>query len=151
MILITAEWQDANSFKLIPIDKECPYSEGIFDIEKKVLALMSWQSKDSMHLVARLNENGDPVPPKKPRPNGKRYQEQRVVVDTFVEYYVSIPEEIENLLNMFAINAKEFDYKQYLTADPKGKLLSTVPASKMPDKTKENIKKEIKKPAAKKA
>ncbi|MEI6887472.1 MAG: hypothetical protein WCK31_04535 [bacterium] len=129
MLLITAEWNERNSFKMIPMTKECPFSEGIFDINTKVLAMMSYQSKDSVHLLPRLDDDGELVTAKKQRQNGKRYKEQRVTLDTFVEYYVSIPEEIIDIIKRLAINADTFDYTQYLNAD--AKLVSEVPGSEV--------------------
>jgi hypothetical protein len=134
MLLITAEWNERNSFKMIPMTKDCPFSEGIFDINTKVLAMMSWQSKDSIHLVPRLDDDGELITAKKARQCGKRYKEQRITLDTFVEYYVSVPEEVRDFIKRVAINAHKFDFEQYLKADPK--LLSEVPGSKPETKKK---------------
>jgi hypothetical protein len=128
MLLVTAEWNEANSFKLIPMSKDCPFSEGIFDLNTRVLALMSAQSKDSIHLVPRLDEDGELIRAKKKRQSGKTYQEQRVTIDTFVEYYVSVPKEIEDIVNRLAINAKEFDFQKYLVAP------ATVPTTNQDNK-----------------
>ena len=146
MLLVTAEFADRESFKMIPVHKECPYSEAIYVMNEKVLYLMSAQSKESMHLVPRLDEDGELQRAKKPKQNGLLYKEQRVMVDTFVEHPVSVKEEVVNIIKMFAVNEKEFDYMKYL--DQPAKLVDTVPGSAMPE-NKETTKSEINKPSKK--
>jgi hypothetical protein len=118
MLLVTSVWQSKKCFRLIPVTQTCPYSEGIYDPDSKVLVMMSGFRKQSFHMVPKLNENGDPSKTKAPRPNGKTYQEQRVALETFEEFYISEKQEIENLINMIAINAETFDYKQYMNDSP---------------------------------
>jgi len=115
MILITSPWQGKKSFKLMPITKECPYAEGIYDLDGKVLVMMASNTKESIHLLPRLDENGDPMKTKNgPRVNGKTYKEQRVQLETNTEHYLIEKEEIEELINVLAVNAKRYDFKQYL-------------------------------------
>ncbi len=114
MLLITSNWGDNKSFRLMPVSKECPYSEGIYDPESNVLVIMSGEIKESMHMLPKLDDSGDAIRTKAVRPNKKNYKEQRVQLETFTEYYISVREEIENLISMIAINAESFDYKKYL-------------------------------------
>jgi hypothetical protein len=51
------------------------------------------------------------------RSNGKDYAEERKTLETYYEYYVEKADEVENLINMFAINADSFDYKQYFVEE----------------------------------
>jgi hypothetical protein len=113
MTLVTSNWHGQTCFRLIPISNECVYSEGLFDPESQVLVMMSKSTKQTVHLVPKLDENGDIIPLKKPRPNGKNYKEQRLVLDTYTEYYVSNREEIAAFVNKFADNAKSFDFQAY--------------------------------------
>jgi hypothetical protein len=46
MMLITSAWGSKKTFKLIPISPECPYNEAIFDVDNKVLAVISKQKKE---------------------------------------------------------------------------------------------------------
>lgn len=69
-------------------------------------------------MVAKLNEWGDPVMMKiGKRQNGKEYAEERKTLNTFYEYYIEEASEIENFINMVAINADTFDISQHLNAE----------------------------------
>lgn len=114
MLLVTSNWQEQKSFRLLPLTIDSPYSEGIYDPGSKVLVLMSTLKKESFHMMPKLDENGDPTATKQPRPSGKRYKEQRQTVETFTEFYVTEKSEITNLINMIAVNSDVFDFAQYL-------------------------------------
>lgn len=118
MLLVTSSWGSRKTFKLIPTDISCPYNEAIFDADARVLAVIGKEAKDSLHMVAKLNEWGDPVMMKiGKRGNGKDYAEERKTLNTFYEYYVEEASEIKDFINMFAINADKFDFSQYLNAE----------------------------------
>jgi hypothetical protein len=125
MMLITSTWGSnaQKTFKLIPVTEECPYNEGIYDVDSKVLALISKERKESMHMVPKLNEWGDLTQLKiGKRPNGKDYAEERKTLETFYEYYVEDVKEIEFFLNSVAVNASSFDFSTYLNATAKSKI-----------------------------
>ena len=113
MILVNApDFQSMEkSFKLVPITLDCPYVECMFSAKDKVLAVISKVMKQSYHMVPKLDDNGDPVKTKTKRPNNNEYKEERRLVDTFSEFYLLTPEEINGFIESFAVNAKEFDYK----------------------------------------
>jgi len=113
MILVNApDFQSMEkSFKLVPITLDCPYVECLFSAKDKVLAVISKVMKQSYHMVPKLDDNGDPIKSKTKRPNNKEYKEERRLVDTFSEFYLLTPEEINGFIESFAVNAKEFDYK----------------------------------------
>lgn len=115
MLLVTSLWQEKKSFRLIPVDLNCPFSEGIYDPDSKVLVMMSAQTKESVHMLPKLDDNGDPTKAKGPRPNGKLYREQRVTLATYNEHYIMEKPEIESFINTFAVNAKDFDYKSFMS------------------------------------
>ena len=120
MLLVTSTWGSKKTFKLIPASLDCPYNEGIFDADNKVLAVISKEKKESLHMLAKLNEFGDPQTMKiGRRANGKDYAEERKTLETFYEYYVENVSEVENFIKMFAINADSFDYAQYFVEEPK--------------------------------
>ena len=48
------------------------------------------------------------------RPNKKDYKEERRLVDTFSEFYLMTPEEIDGFIKLYAVNAKEFDYDMFI-------------------------------------
>ena len=115
MMLVTSSWGNDKTFKLLPITPECPYNECIFDVSTKVLAVIGKEKKESFHMLPRLSDEGDVQFMKiGKRNNGKDYKEERKMLQTFYEYYVEHPQEIIDFLNMFAINAENFDYTQYL-------------------------------------
>jgi len=114
-MLITSSWGPAKTFKLIPITKECPYNECIFDVQQKVLAIISKESKESFHMMPKLNELGDIQRLKMgKKENGKDYAEERRALVTFYEYYIENKEEVISFVNSIAENAEAFDFQQYL-------------------------------------
>ena len=120
MMLVTSSWGPRKTFKLIPITPEAIYNEGIFDPDSKVLALIGKEKKQSLHMLAKLNDFGDPQTMKiGKRSNGKDYAEERKTIETYYEYYIESPDEIKNIINMLALNADSFDYNQYLEVKPK--------------------------------
>jgi hypothetical protein len=117
MMLITGSWGQKKTFKLIPVTPESPYNEAIYDPDSKVLALIGKEKKQSMHMVAKLDDFGDVKPMKVgKRTNGKDYAEERKTLETYYEYYLDLPEEIKAVIDVLAINADTFDYNQYLSA-----------------------------------
>lgn len=65
-------------------------------------------------MVARLDDNGDPMRLKAPnKQTGKTVKEERRLVDTFSEFYLQDKVDIETFIQMFAVNADTFDYQQY--------------------------------------
>ena len=128
MILINApDFQSmAKAFKMIPITNDCPYVECMYSAKDNVMAVITKTMKQSYHMVAKLDDNGDPIRTKNKRPNGKEYKEERRLVDTFSEFYLLTPEEINGFIESFAVNAKTFDYKSLTTPkkDPKDEIIS---------------------------
>ena len=114
MLLITSSWGKNKTFKLIPATTDCIFNEGIFDLDAKVLALISKEKKQNFHMLPKLNELGDVQYLKVgKRNNGKEYSEERKALESFYEYYVEDINEIESIVKMLAINSDEFDFKQY--------------------------------------
>ncbi len=65
-------------------------------------------------MVAKLDDDGQPIKLKTPNPQtGKMVKEERRLVDTFSEFYLTEKEDIETFINLFGINAASFDYKAY--------------------------------------
>tara|TARA_B110000503_G_C7160536_1_gene419452 strand:- start:694 stop:1110 length:417 start_codon:yes stop_codon:yes gene_type:complete len=130
MLLVTSPWQGKKSFKLMPISIECPFNEGIFDSDSRILILMSKEKKDSVHMLPKLDENGDPQRIKAARPNGKTYKEHRVNLETYTEHYLAEITEIEEIINLLAINASSFDFNKYLNPSniimPEGKKIELI-------------------------
>lgn len=114
-MLVTGSWGNNKTFKLIPVTPNCPYNEAIFDRDGKVLALIGKEKKQSFHMLPKLTELGDVQALKiGKRSNGKDYAEERKALETYYEYYIENPEEVENIVNLLAVNADSFDFMQYM-------------------------------------
>jgi hypothetical protein len=116
MMLITSYWGEDKSFRLMPITEDCLFVEGIYDPSQKVLVMIANRVKETFQMMARLDEQGDQMKLKRPRQNGKPFPEERRVLDTYQEFYIRDTKEIEELINMLAINTSTFDYKSFLTS-----------------------------------
>jgi hypothetical protein len=115
MMLVTGSWENRKTFKMIPATLDCPYNEAIFDLDSRVLAVISKEKKESFHMLPKLSDVGELVMIKSgKRSNGKNYAEERKVIETYYEYYVEQPEEIKSFINLTALNADSFDFNQYL-------------------------------------
>ena len=76
MILITSGFRGVKSFSMVPVTKECPYVEALFDPSSGVLAVITKTIKGSYHMVPKLDDNGDPIRLKlAKRENGKTIKE----------------------------------------------------------------------------
>jgi hypothetical protein len=114
MMLVKSSFRNANSFTLIPVSNNSPYVEAMFDPSSSILAVISKTMKGSFHMVPRLGDDGAPQRLKTPnQQTGKTVKEERKLVDTFSEFYLSDKADIEMFISIFAINAKQFDYKSF--------------------------------------
>ena len=117
MMLITSTWGTKKTFKMIPATPDCIYNEAIFDLDSKVLALISKEKKQSLHMVAKINEWGDVVPMKiGKRANGKDYAEERKTLETFYEYYVEDVTDVKDIVTRLAVNSDTFDITSFIEA-----------------------------------
>ena len=114
MMLVNSSFRNAKSFTLIPVSQDSPYVEAMFDPTSGILAVISKVMKQSYHMVPKLDDNGQPIRLKTPnQQTGKTVKEERRLVDTFSEFYLSDKKDIEDFINIFAINASSYDYKQF--------------------------------------
>tara|TARA_R110002020_G_scaffold335596_1_gene550780 strand:+ start:17569 stop:18033 length:465 start_codon:yes stop_codon:yes gene_type:complete len=126
MMLFTSAFRGAKTFNLAPVSLDCPYVECLFDPESKILAVITKTMKQSYHMIPKVDDSGDPVRLKVTRrESGKNIKEQRVLIDTFSEFYISNKNEIEDFITTFAINANNFDYTEHIesTVDASNNLL----------------------------
>ena len=114
MMLVNSSFRNAKSFTLIPVSSDSPYVEAMFDPSSSILAVISKVMKQSYHMVAKLDDEGQPMKLKNPNPQtGKTVKEERRLVDTFSEFYLSDMGDIETFIHMFAVNAEHFDFKSF--------------------------------------
>jgi hypothetical protein len=120
MMLVNSAFRNAKSFTLIPVSNDSPYVEAMFDPSSGVLAVISKVMKQSYHMVPKLDDTGQPERLKAPnQQTGKTHKEERRLVDTFSEFYLQDKNDIELFINMFAVNAEQFDYISFLNVDIK--------------------------------
>ena len=115
MMLVQSTWQEKQTFRMIPIADSCPYVECIMDPETKVFVMISKITKQSLHMLPRMDDNGDPMFTKSTRPNGRQIKEERHKIEVFQEFYIEDKIAIKDLINLFAVNAKTFDYEAFMT------------------------------------
>jgi len=96
----------------IPMNNECPFLEVIFDPIKKMLGIVSKYKKSQFHYVPKLGGNGAPLPNNDKKSNQNMpFQQERVTLDTYHEYYIRKPEEIDAFLKMYVAN--KFNWKSF--------------------------------------
>ena len=115
MLLVKSSWNEGETFRMIPLTTDCPYVECIFDPATKVFVIIGKVVKTTLHMLPKLDDNGDPAPLKTKRPNGRSVKEERRQIDTFQEYYVEDMGAIESVIDIFAVNKDKFDYKSFLS------------------------------------
>ncbi len=114
MMLVNSTFRNAKSFTLIPVSIDSPYTEAMFDPASGILAVISKVMKQSYHMVPKLDDDGQPQRLKKPNPQtGKTHKEERRLVDTFSEFYLSDRADIETFIHMFAVNAENFSIEEF--------------------------------------
>jgi hypothetical protein len=109
MMLVQATWQDKQTFRLIPISDSCPYVECIFDPGTKVFVIISKIKRTSLQMLPKLDEYGQPIA------GSKGHREERHKLEVFQEFYIEDKIAVKDLLHLFAINAKTFDYEAFMS------------------------------------
>jgi hypothetical protein len=109
MMLVQATWQDKQTFRLIPISDSCPYVECIFDPGTKVFVIISKIKRTSLQMLPKLDEYGQPIA------GSKGHREERHKLDVFQEFYIEDKIAVKDLLHLFAINAKTFDFEAFMS------------------------------------
>jgi hypothetical protein len=106
--------QPQENFVGIPLNESSPFVEIIFDPKKQILGIVSKIKKESFHWVTRVDADGMPIATKnKSLAASQPFQQQRVQLETYHEYYIRDKETIVNFIDMHMCN--DFDYKKYLT------------------------------------
>ena len=108
MMLVQATWQEDQTFRMIPIDESCPYVECLFDPSTSVFVVITKIKKTSLHMLPKLDEYGQPVT------GNKGARQERHKIEVFQEFYIEDQTAIDKLVNLFAVNSDEFDYKQFM-------------------------------------
>jgi hypothetical protein len=109
MMLVQATWQDKQTFRLIPISDSCPYVECIFDPGSKVFVIISKIKRTSLQMLPKLDEYGQPIA------GSKGHREERHKLDVFQEFYIEDKIAVKDLIHLFGINAKTFNYEAFMS------------------------------------
>jgi len=119
MTLISSEWNGHNTFRLIPVSNDSPYVECIYDVTSGLFVIIGKVTKTTLHMLPKLDDNGDPMGTAALRPNGRNVKEERVSSETFQEYYLDNKLDIKDLVIYLGINAEEFDFEPILNQEVK--------------------------------
>lgn len=114
MMLVVQDHRGMPTFSLIRTSEDCPYVECIYVPDAKHLAVITTVMKDTFHLFPKLDDNGDVVNAKSRKVASKNYKEERKAIKTFYEYYLVNEDDIIAFVEMFAINADTFPYKNVI-------------------------------------
>ena len=114
MMLVNSTFRNTKSFTLIPVSFDSPYVEAMFDPSSSILAVISKVMKQSYHMVPKLDDEGQPMRLKNPnQQTGKTVKEERRLVDTFSEFYLSDKQDILSFIAMFAVNSEHFSVEEF--------------------------------------
>ena len=108
MILVQSSWQESQTFRMIPITESCPYVECIFDPGTKVFVVILKTTKSTLHMLPKLDEYGQVVT------GSKGNKQDRHKIEVFQEFYIEDKIAIKDLINLFALNAKTFDFEEFM-------------------------------------
>ena len=115
MMLVTSEWNGKPSFRTIPMTADCPYVECIFDPGTKVFVIISKTTKQSLHMLPKLDDYGQVIT------GSKGTKQDRHKIEVFQEFYIEDAAAITEIVEHFAINAKKFNYKSFMAEEKKSK------------------------------
>ena len=107
MMIVACTWQKKPSFKLVSLSKDCPYNEMMYDLDDKVLAIISKELKSKPHLIGKVNGKGQALQSYDKNKKGEKVAVplyERVVMDMYYKYYIEGIKDIKALVEHFAIN-----------------------------------------------
>lgn len=113
MLLISSRRDGAPTFRMMPIESDCPFIEAVYVPQAQALVVFHKHAVEGLHMVPQLDGNGDPVRATKPRADGNPYKQERKTLSTSHEAYITEKEEIKNFVKMFAANP-DFDYEKFM-------------------------------------
>jgi|694.fasta_scaffold00087_46 hypothetical protein len=100
MLVTTMEWNGTPTFRMIPINIDCPYVDVIFDPREKTLAVISSSVKEKPQMLPKLNDKGQLM-----QLRGNDYAQERRIMEAYYEYYIQDLTDIETFVKHFAVNS----------------------------------------------
>ena len=119
MRLFKTFWGPEETFKLMPVTIDCPYMEVLYHPSAGMLVVFSKTMKQNYEMLPKLDDNGEWVQSKAKKRNGNTFKEERRLMDVPQEFYLIDRAQQEEFIELFATNAKDFDYKAVLDIKPK--------------------------------
>lgn len=105
MFIYSTDWYGRKSFRMLPINEDCPFNEVIFDPNTNVLAVISKDKKEKPQMLPKLNDKGQVIALKSGSDASQsRYVEERRIMETYYEYYIDSMSDIKAFIEMFAVN-----------------------------------------------
>lgn len=117
MLLISSQRQGVPTFRMMPLTEDCPFIEAVYEPRAMALIIFYKHQVEGLHMVDQIDGNGDSVRALKPRASGNPNKEERKMLRTAHETYITNKAEIQYFVMLMAHN-QEFNYAQFMV-DPK--------------------------------
>lgn len=114
MMILHSSWMGLPNFSLVPVTLDCPFVEALFEPSSRNLVVFSKSVQTKFRMLPKVNENGDTITPKHPRPNKEKVCEERKQMESFVEHYISEPADIRAFIAAFVVNPTAVDFEKFL-------------------------------------
>jgi len=118
MRLFTTYWGQTKTFKLMPVNKDCPFMEVLYDPSVGMLVALSTTMKENYEMLPQLDGEGELVHAKNKKRNGNKFKEERRLMKVPQEFYMIDRTEQEEFINLFAVNADTYNFKKFLDIKP---------------------------------
>jgi len=146
MMVFSADWRGKRTFRLLPISKDCPFNEALYDPEAKLLAVISKDKITKPTMIPKLDNKGMIVTKKVKVEGGDQIirVEERKDIENYYEYYIDRKEDIEDFIKSISINPTHNELKNLLYTPIVGKPEATKKSKKKASK-KVDMKPSVKK------
>jgi len=103
-----------DNFSGVPMSTDSPFVEIIWDPVRYTLAIISKIKKESFHFLPKLNGSGIPLPNNNKQSAAQvPYQQERVLIETFHEYFIEDLDDVKKFLTVYAYN-QDFDWDAFV-------------------------------------
>lgn len=101
MWVYSSEYEGHPTFRLLPVDSRCPYTEILFDFNKQLLVVIDNNKKFGEVIVNKIADSGKELSKK-----------EKVIVENYQEHYITDKEEIVRFVKRLSVN--DFDFTKYI-------------------------------------
>lgn len=147
MMVFKADWKGQATFRMLPVVKDCPFTEVLYDPEQNVLAIISTNHIPKYQMLPKLNGRGELTTYKTKNEKGDNVvgqAQERSIVESYYEYYIEDKKDIAYFLDVFAINP-EHPVLAMAKTPVVGKPASKKPEMSIKPKTAKTSKKKVEK------